>query len=438
MFVQIRGLSILMKLFFIIVLVFPHSLGADTGELIKYPETRFITLTDLHYFDPSLGTSGAAFQAYLAGDRKLLAEAEELLDATISEIIPIKADFIIISGDLTKDGERHNHLILADKLKELEQSGKKVFVVPGNHDIANSDAVKFVGDNEESIATVTAKEFANIYQKFGYDEALERDEQSLSYIAEPVPGLWLLAIDSCRWREHEPGEHSITGGIIYDETLSWIDSILAKAQKQNKKVIAFMHHGIMEHYPNNLKFYSDYVVENHETVSEKLANANVDLVFTGHFHAQDITQKRFEETGKTIFDIETGSLVTAPCPYRIIEITAGQKAVIESKFIASISSHPTGFQEFASNYVYEGTIVLADDKLKGYWVSKEDRDQINPQAAQAYRVHLAGDEVKPEMMVDDESVGLWGRFILFMQKDLVSGWYTDLPPKDNHLVIDLQ
>jgi hypothetical protein len=31
-----------------------------------------------------------------------------------------------------------------------------------------------------------------------------------------------------------------------------------------------------------------------------------------------------------------------------------------------------------------------------------------------------------------------GRRVLFFQKDLVEGWWTDLPPADNRLVIDLE
>jgi len=362
------------------LLVQMQSLSASGQNNAVYPQASFIVLSDLHFYDSSLGISGSAFQDYLDHDRKLLKESEELIDTAISEIKPLSADFVIISGDLTKDGEKLNHQILARKLQLLKQSGKKVFVIPGNHDIANGDAVRFVGDHKESVETVTGEEFADIYREFGYEEAIERDSHSLSYVAEPVSGLWLLGIDSNKWKENKPDEEPHVDGAITDETLSWIDSILIKAREGNKAVVVFMHHGIMEHYPNNLDFYSDYIVDNHEIVAAKLANSGVKLVFTGHFHAQDITQKTIETTGNTIFDIETGSLVTAPCPYRIVEITSGQEAVIQSRFITSIPSHPADFKSYSETYVFEGTKKLADDKLKGYWVSESDRELINPQA----------------------------------------------------------
>ena len=89
------------------------TLSASNQNKLVYPQTSFVVLSDPHFFDPTLGTSGAAFLDYLDKDRKLLAESEELLDAAIKAIEPIHAEFVIISGDLTKDGEKHNHQKLA-------------------------------------------------------------------------------------------------------------------------------------------------------------------------------------------------------------------------------------------------------------------------------------------------------------------------------------
>ena len=82
---------------------------------------------------------------------------------------------------------------MAGKLKRLVDSGKKVFVVPGNHDVRNGKSVRFQGDRTDPVPSVTADAFGKIYGDFGYQGAIERDQDSLSYLAEPVPGLWLLA-----------------------------------------------------------------------------------------------------------------------------------------------------------------------------------------------------------------------------------------------------
>ena len=124
----------------------------------------------------------------------------------------------------------------------------------------------------------------------------------------------------------------------------------------------------MEHYPANKKFYGRYVIHDSETVSSLLAAYGVRMVFTGHSHAQDVTEEEFKDSGNFIFDMETGSLVTAPCPYRVVEIRDGHTAAIRSVFIDAIPSMKKGFAEYAHEYVFKGTITMANAKLDKYLV----------------------------------------------------------------------
>ncbi len=402
-----------------------------------YPAATFIVLSDLHYYDTHLGTTGQAFQDYMNSDRKMLVESGELLDTAIEAIDRMPADFVLISGDLTKDGETVDHRQVAQRLQRLADSGKKVYVVPGNHDIENGGAVSYRGEDTAPVATVSASEFARIYRRFGYADAIERAPDSLSYVAEPVDGLWLLALDSCRYDPEHRGKHQITAGAYREKTREWIGRMLDRAAAAGKAVIVMQHHGILEHYPGNAKFYGEYLVDDHDTFADRMARAGVSLVFTGHFHAQDITAKSFGDTGRTLYDIETGSLVTAPCPYRIVTISADQRATITSRFIRAIPSHPVDFRSFADAHVYDGTVILADTTLRGYHVPADDRDRLTSQISRAYVTHLKGDEKKPEVVVDKTGVGFMGRLVLFLKEDLLNGWYTDLPPADNEITINL-
>jgi len=275
----------------------------------------------------------------------------------------------------------------------------------------------------------------------GYGAAIAQDPDSLSYVAEPMEGLWILALDSNRYKENRPDHHPIVGGAFSDQTLAWIEAQLIFAQPENKAVIVFQHHGIMEHYPANEKFYGEYLVADRENVAALFSRYNVRLVFTGHFHAQDVTRKKIEDTDQVIFDIETGSMVTAPCPYRIIELDknkdGGSNAVIESRFITRIPSLEEGFSDYAANYVFEGTKKLVNTALTKYKVSGEQQLLINGQVAAAYSAHLKGDEKKPGIVLDTDNFGYWLKFVAWLQEDLVDGWWTDLEPPDNDLVIDL-
>jgi hypothetical protein len=217
-----------------------------------YPETRFVVLSDPHYHHPDLGTRGPAFQEYLATDRKLLAQSDAVLDAAIRQIRSENADFILVCGDMTKDGERYNHQSAAERLRELLPHAP-VYVVPGNHDVLNGEAFRYTPEGKQPVPTVTPAEFRKIYADFGYSRALAADLSTLSYAAEPVPGLWLLALDSCLWRENEPGAPHLVDGRFPPDTLAWIEEMLIRARRKDKAVIAMMHHGLVEHYPSNEK-----------------------------------------------------------------------------------------------------------------------------------------------------------------------------------------
>jgi len=144
--------------------------------------------SDAHYYDATLGVEGAAYQMYTAQDPKMLAESHALLQATIDKLVSEDVDVVLVPGDLTKDGELHNHQIVASYLAQLEDAGKKVYVIPGNHDISNPHASSFQGSNLVPMPTITPSEFADIYNDFGYGEAVYRDPNSKSYIACPKDG----------------------------------------------------------------------------------------------------------------------------------------------------------------------------------------------------------------------------------------------------------
>ena len=198
-----------------------------------------------------------------------------------------------------------------------------------------------------------------------------------------------------------------------------------------------MHHGIMEHYPANEQYYDEYMVKDYKDVAQLFAFYGVSLVFTGHFHAQDITKKTFKDSDKFIFDIETGSLVTAPCPFRKVEISKGRRARITSTVIDSIPSMGNDFKAHKKKYVFDGTKVLANTALSGYKVSEDQRELINHQIADAYVAHLRGDEITPLTIIDQKGFGMWLKIVAWMQQDLLEGWWTDIAPEDNNIVIDL-
>ncbi len=59
-------------------------------------------------------------------------------------------------------------------------------------------------------------------------------------------------------------------------------------------------------------------------------------------------------------------MVTAPCPYRMVEFNKDKdstRAVISSRFITSIPSLGDGFDDYAADYVFKGTKKLVNTAM---------------------------------------------------------------------------
>jgi 3',5'-cyclic AMP phosphodiesterase CpdA len=413
---------------------------------VDFPSIRFLVASDLHYYDPALGTSGPSFQAYIDSDRKMLAQSQELLETLIGEIGRSPAQFVLISGDLTKDGEKPNHERLATFLATIEQGGRQVFVVPGNHDIENPDAVRYTATGTEPVPVVTPAEFAQIYQDFGYGQALARDPNSLSYLVEPVPGLWLLAIDSCDYKDNLAMGEPQTNGRFTQERLDWIETMLAQAKTQKKAVLAMCHHNLMEHYDGQQKNFGEYLLDDYPQIGNMLARFGVPVIFSGHYHAQDVTLTRYDD-GSVLYDVETSSLVSYPVAYRLVAIGADQTMTLRTGQIATIPSFSTqgkDFPTYALEFTRSGveTVaqqVMTDLNLFGILqMNATEIGEIVPQIGRAFIAHYGGDERFPGgVKLKFRGLSIAGKMVIYNRAGLVLGLWQDKEPVDRNLVLNL-
>ncbi|MGA9048748.1 MAG: metallophosphoesterase [Dehalococcoidia bacterium] len=404
-----------------------------------YPAVNFAVMTDPHTYDPDLGTEGKAFENYIAGDYKLTRESAEILQTAVGEINTENVSFVLVAGDLTDHGDRASHELVAQYLRQLQASGKKVYVIPGNHDIENASAFEYAGNIQLRIRNVTAEDFAQIYADFGYKDALYRDPASLSYVAEPQEGLWLLALDSARYRGKVGETKTVTGGRFSPQTMGWIEDMLIKAAQSGKAVIAMEHHPVTEHFDGMATYFPEFVIENYQAVSRLFAAYNVRLVFTGHFHAQDITERNWPDN-KFLFDVETGSLVTYTCPYRVINIDGSQEAAIRSVHIQSIPSHPVDLQGYAKGQLDKGLTAGITAMITPYGVDSVEAAGIARDVAGAVEAHMAGDEKLPagQPAIQENGLSLRAWLGVQLKKILVESLWKDLPPPDNNVMLDLK
>ena len=157
-------------------------------------------VSDLHYMSASMTDYGAAFDRFVGRcDGKVVRYLPDILDTVLWEASQEKPDALILTGDITMDGERVNHEELAEKLARLQETGIQVLVIPGNHDINNPNARLYFGEEPEGTDGVSPEEYGNIYEVFGRDQAVSRDESSFSYIYPLRENLWLMLLDTAQY-----------------------------------------------------------------------------------------------------------------------------------------------------------------------------------------------------------------------------------------------
>jgi len=409
--------------------------GTATGAPV-----HLLVLSDPHYYDPALGTTGAAFEAYTARDRKLIAESDAVMRAMVAAVQTENPQVVLISGDLTKDGEQSSHNRVAAYLRQMQADGRKVFVVPGNHDIENDGAQSYAGDLTVPVPAISAAEFSTIYRDMGYGAAMARDSGSLSYVAEMAPGLWLLALDSCIYGDFRAPETS--SGRFTDQTKTWIQGQLALAASRGARVLAMMHHGVVEHFANQAAIFPEYLVAERDAVAALLSNGGVGAVFTGHFHANDITRGLPSGSARAIYDIETGSTVTYPCPYRVVEVSSDM-LIVSTKHVTAIDYDLGGapdFQSYAHKSLRVGLEALIPELIAQakYAITDSEAAEVSPWLADGLVAHYAGDEVIPlDVPAEVQTWLASGIGVELLAGMMLQSIWTDLEPPDNSGILNL-
>ncbi len=269
---------------------------------------RIVIMTDIHYLAPSLTDMGEGFQDMVEhGDGKLTNYIWEITDAAFEEIELLTPDVLVITGDLTMEGEKESHEALAEKLDEVEKNGIEVVVLPGNHDINNPSASAYSGLTRRPAERVTPEEFEEIYQEFGYREAWSRDPYSLSYTYDLGPSMRLMMLDSC---QYDTGNK--VGGMIKTETYEWIESQLQESLENGIYLLPAAHHNLLE---ESQVYTKDCTIEHSEELVQLLESYNIGLFISGHLHLQHFMQHM--DIG--IWEIVTSSLSTPPCQYGVLE-----------------------------------------------------------------------------------------------------------------------
>ena len=420
----------------------------------KNNPVKIAVFSDPHLMSSSLNPYGEAFEAYMSSDRKLLDISPLLLEKVVDEILKTDVDIVIVPGDLTKDGELVSHVEVAQQLDRLTKAGMAVLVIAGNHDINNPHAVRFDGSVVSPVERVSPEQFKSIYASCGYDLALSHDESSLSYCYEPLPWLRIIAMDSCVYADNLATGYPYTDGQFSEERLKWILNAVQQGREKGQLVLGIMHHGIVTHFSLQQTYFGAYLLDDWQTVAREFADNGMNLVFTGHFHTQDVSMLQ-TAAGNVLYDVQTGSLITYPNPYRLVEITPMGEVRIKSFFIETLDGYDD-FKSYSQQFVQEGISGLLPELLKEQMnkmgfssaiLNSLDRVLNTEYAGQTLSQHIG--TVMADFYLGDESPSVDLTTIiaqlkqnplnpfLFLSGMAMDALSKDTPPSDNDLTLFL-
>ena len=325
--ISIKLLSILLAVALIISCI-PFIASADTSTI------RFGVISDIHYLAPSLKGDNSAWLDFVKNKHKEYTVIDSLLDNALDGVLRNAVEngenYVLIPGDLTKDGELESHKALAARLEKFEaETGIPVLVIPGNHDINNSKAITFENGYKEPAEKTSPEQFREIYKNLGYDMADSffvpesgKKGGMLSY-AVTLGDYRLIAIDSCMYSEDNgaEGNEHMTDGRIADGLLEWIVAECEEAEDNGLTVIGMQHHNLIPHTDIEEATLWKFVVQDWLRVAETYADAGMHYVFTGHLHAND-TVSHVNDNGETVYDILTPTLTGFPNYYKIVDFTS--------------------------------------------------------------------------------------------------------------------
>ncbi|MCQ2462403.1 MAG: metallophosphoesterase [Clostridia bacterium] len=243
---------------------------------------RFYHLTDLHYNSGS-GKTDSDMRRAISGAFDLLIDDKE-------------TEIILISGDLTDNGDIESHRAVIKELERLVAAGKKVYVTFATHDwYWNQDKI-------------TRKQLRELYAPYGFEQAYDEFE-SYSYAVKLCDGWRLLALN-------DDGDGRNFCGAS-DEELQWIKKLLDDAKAAGDRVIAMVHHPVLPPNPiyplvSDRDMYGGY-----RKAGPFLCENGLKYLFVGHTHMQDI--RFIEAGGNRMYQVNTGSITQYTSVMRYVE-----------------------------------------------------------------------------------------------------------------------
>lgn len=352
-----------------------------SGEAMAETQILLHVMSDPHVLAPEYTVAAPPH-----GAGKVDKLSADILRAAVDQLIAAKpADkqtFLLITGDMTYNGERASHEYVAAQLGRLRAAGIECMVIPGNHDILNRHALDSKTEDGKPAEMVGREDFRLLYTSCGYEEA--DAVCGLSYARRLGTHLAIICLDDVL---DDGGKTYYSDGALSSATLDWMVQQAHRYHAEGRAVIAAVHHQVMEHFMGQTSLAADRLVNgvaassggvSHADVQKAFVDAGIQYVFTGHFHTQDAKRLSVADSqGKhrLLYDISTGSLSCYPNYIRHAEFSDNDfslsvsqvpfvrdEALLRSRGVGDWTSG--SFSDYSKQCLHEFNSLFVADLLK--------------------------------------------------------------------------
>lgn len=314
-------------------------------------------LSDLHYCSKKNWIDGFPMGHAPRRDQLFFSASTEIVDYMFRRLCEKDTpEIVLISGDLTYNGDRNSHREMRRALQELQGRGKRVFVITATHDYASPHMPTYGFDGNDRpvpVEAVPREELLQYYGDFGYNGALAVHPPTMSYVAQLAPGYRLLAINDDYGDPH--------CGFSPD-CMDWIARQAARAKEEGQFLLAMTHHTLVPPSPLFTAVAPGDMLDQYRLRREQLVRMGIHLILTGHTHMHNISCATAD--GQPFYDISTAALTGFPPAYRTLCLDSSQKQVqVRTHYVdrvPGVDTHGLNLTDYTKDLFF-GTITDALD-----------------------------------------------------------------------------
>ncbi|MGH1518423.1 metallophosphoesterase family protein [Chryseobacterium sp. JK1] len=273
------------------------------------------------------------------------------------------------------------------------------------------------------------------YSKRMYEVEKGFNVPDLSYVVEPVSGVWMVAIDGNTYipkklndKPENPSNYK-GASIGYNNVLThkqhliqWIKRLAQDAKTNHKTLIAFTHYPMIDFNDGATKEIKGLLGEKkwqlervpEEEVAKAFAEAGLQVHFAGHMHINDTGIRNFGD--KFLVNVQVPSLAAYLPGYKVLTIHSPEKMEVQTEILNTVPR----FDELFPLYEKEHE-TLEKDTRKILW----NKDILKTKSYHDFMLFHLKELVRLRMIPDDwpadfikKGEKLNGEDILFLSQSL--------------------